>query len=184
MNLEECLKEILELSQQFMLNYINNETAVRDQLINPILDELGWKIKNPNYVQPNSRNDEGKIPDYTLFKNGKRVLIVEAKNLSIEIKDDKIIAQLVEYCYNPGIGFGVITNGLKWLLFNTFQKNPSERIVWFIDLNDPDINLTNTIRKFKTIAYDNIEQLEENTILGILFSFMNFRRFKPPIVLL
>lgn len=162
MNLEERLKEILELSTQFRTSYLNNETAVRDQLINPILTELGWRTHNPNFVQPNSRNDEGKIPDYTLLKNGKRVLIVEAKNLSTEIKDDKVIAQLVEYCYTPGIEFGVITNGLKWLLFNTFQKNPTERIVWLIDLNSQDLNLSNTIRKLSTIAYDNIELLENN----------------------
>lgn len=160
--LEERLKEVLEQTKQFRAYYLTNEQAVRDQLINPILNTLGWNTANPNLVRPNSPNEDGKIPDYTLFKNGKSVLVVEAKNLKTELKDEKIISQLAEYCYKPGIEFGIITSGVKWLLFNTFQKNPLERIVWIVDLEDEDINITNVLKRLSSISYGNVEKLESS----------------------
>jgi predicted type IV restriction endonuclease len=59
-------------------------------LIEPILNELGWKTANPKYVKPNALDEGGKIPDYTLLKNGKTALIVEAKNLSVDLQNKKI----------------------------------------------------------------------------------------------
>lgn len=97
-----------------------------------------------------------------LLKLKKNVLVVEAKNLTVELKDDKIISQLAGYSYNMGISFGILTNGIKWLLFNTFQRNPSERVVWIADLEKDDTNFSNTIKKLITISYDNIEKLESS----------------------
>ncbi|PKL57537.1 MAG: restriction endonuclease, partial [Methanomicrobiales archaeon HGW-Methanomicrobiales-5] len=50
--------------------YERNEQAVRDQIINPLLRNLGWDIENPEDVQPNVSIDEG-IPDYSLLRNGR-----------------------------------------------------------------------------------------------------------------
>lgn len=87
------------------------------------------------------------------------MLAVEAKNMSIELSDSKIINQIASYCYNPGIKFGVLTNGEKWLLFNTFQADPSERIVWKMDLVKDKIQ--DVIRKLSCISYEDIEQTEQ-----------------------
>lgn len=160
--IEEKLTEILQLATEFRSYYATNEIAVREQLINPVLNVLGWNTTNPNFVRHNAPNDLGKVPDYTLSKLKKNVLVVEAKNLTIELKDDKIISQLAGYSYNMGISFGILTNGIKWLLFNTFQKNPSERIVWIADLEKDESNFSNTIKKLITISYDNIEKLESS----------------------
>jgi hypothetical protein len=160
--LEKKLSEILQLATEFRSYYATNEIAVREQLINPVLNILGWNTANPNFVRHNAPNDLGKIPDYTLLKLKKNVLVVEAKNLTVELKDDKIISQLAGYSYNMGISFGILTNGIKWLLFNTFQRNPSERVVWIADLEKDDTNFSNTIKKLVTISYDNIEKLESS----------------------
>ncbi|MDI9313041.1 MAG: type I restriction enzyme HsdR N-terminal domain-containing protein [Limnohabitans sp.] len=160
--LENKLNEILQLATEFKTYYATNEIAVREQLINPILNILGWKTSSPNFVRHNAPNDLGKIPDYTLIKNKKNVLVVEAKNLTVELKDDKIISQLAGYSYNMGISFGILTNGIKWLLFNTFQRNPNERIVWIADIEKTENNLSKIIKKLITISYENIEKLESS----------------------
>lgn len=54
-------------------------------------------------MKPNAPDEDGKIPDYTLLKNGKTTLIVEAKNLSIDLQDKKIIDQLANYCFKSGL---------------------------------------------------------------------------------
>ena len=116
--IENQLKDTFKQVVEFRADYISNEQAVRTQLIEPILNVLGWKTSNPKFVKPNAPDEDGKIPDYTLLKNGKTTLIVEAKNLSIDLQDKKIIDQLANYCFKSGIDFGILTNGVRWLLFN------------------------------------------------------------------
>lgn len=156
--IENKLKEIIEKVVEFRINYISNEQAVRTQLIEPILNALGWKTANPEFVRPNAPDEDGKIPDYTLLKNGKTTLIVEAKNLSIDLQDKKIIDQLANYCFKSGIDFGVLTNGVKWLLFKTFEKNPKDRIVWQVDIESDKIEYV--ARNLSSFAYSNIDTLD------------------------
>jgi len=71
--IENQLKETIEQVVEFRTDYISNEQAVRTQLIEPILNVLGWKTSNPKFVRPNAPDEDGKIPDYTLLKMGKRL---------------------------------------------------------------------------------------------------------------
>ena len=156
--IENILKETLGRVKKFRSDYTSNEQAVRTQLIEPILNTLGWNTSNPEAVRPNAPHEDGKIPDYTLMKNNNRTLIVEAKNLSVDLQNNKIIDQLAHYCYNAGIYFGVLTNGSKWLLFKTFEKNPKDRIVWQVDLEKDKIgHVANMLTMF---AYSGIDTLE------------------------
>lgn len=156
--IENILKEILEQVIEFRNDYASNEQAVRTQLIEPILNVLGWKTSNPKFVRPNAPDEDGKIPDYTLIKNGKTTLFVEAKNLSIDLQNKNIIDQLANYCFKSGIDFGVLTNGVKWLLFKTFEKNPKDRIVWQVDLEKDKIDYV--AKSLSSFAYSNIDILD------------------------
>jgi hypothetical protein len=157
-DIEYIVNETLEKIKHHRDVYDTNEQAVRDQLINPILDVLGWKTKDPKFVRPNVRGKDGKIPDYTLLKNKKSKLIVEAKNLTMTLKDSKIIDQLSFYCYNRGIHYGVLSNGRQWLLFDTFEKIPANRIIWQIDLRYDKIETI--CKNLALISFQNIEQTE------------------------
>lgn len=155
---ENILKEILEQVIEFRNDYASNEQAVRTQLIEPILNILGWETSNPKFVRPNAPDEDGKIPDYTLLKNGKTTLIVEAKNLSVDLQDKKIIDQLANYCFQSGIDFGVLTNGVKWLLFKTFEKNPKDRIIWQVDLEQDKIDYV--AKSLSSFTYSKIDILD------------------------
>lgn len=159
MSIESVIQNVREAVSEHRSIYLSNEQAVRDTLINPLLDELGWNTKNLKFVMPNAPNEDGKIPDYILLKNDKRMLVVEAKNMSIELGDSKTINQIASYCYGPGIKFGLLTNGGKWLLFNTFQPNPSERIVWKLDFLKDEMQ--DILRKLSCITYECVEQIEQ-----------------------
>ncbi|MGI6370018.1 MAG: hypothetical protein GX372_05020 [Ignavibacteria bacterium] len=157
--IENQLKETIEQVTEFRKDYISNEQAVRTQIIEPILNVLGWKTSNPKFVKPNVPDEDGKIPDYTLFKNGKTSLIVEAKNLSVNLQDKKIIDQLANYCFKSGIDFGILTNGVKWLLFKTFERNPKDRIVWQVDIEKDRID--SVAKRLFSFAYSNIDTLDD-----------------------
>jgi len=155
---KSILKETLEQINEFRNDYISNEQAVRTQLIEPVLNVLGWKTSNPKFVRPNAPDEDGKIPDYSLLKNGKTILIVEAKNLKSDLQDKKIIDQLANYCYKSGINFGVLTNGAKWLLFKTFENNPKDRIIWQVNIESDKIEVIS--QNLSLFSYHNIDKLD------------------------
>lgn len=157
--MDNLIKETLEKVGENKKIYENGEYAVRDHLINPILNYLGWNTSNPKFVIPNLTTVDRDIPDYTLFKNGMKILFVEAKNLSVDLKNE--IQQLARYCYNEGTEFGILTNGTKWILFRTFLKGTplKERIIWEINFEKDSKELIHS--KLKTVDYNNIENLEK-----------------------
>lgn len=139
--------------------YNRNETAVRRQLIEPILDELGWQTDDPSLVELNATTDDRDIPDYSLLRDTRVETYVEAKNLSTNIIDH--LPQLARYCINNGKEFGIITNGNDWLLIKTFEKDtkPKDRIIWQISIEKDNVA---TIRnRLSNISRDQIGNLPE-----------------------
>ena len=68
--------------------YKKNEQAVRTQLIEPVLNEIGWIVSNPKYVKPNVPDPDGKIPDYTLEKNNIEVVADALLSIAYDKIDD------------------------------------------------------------------------------------------------
>jgi hypothetical protein len=158
-DLSQVLTSVIDKIKKFRSLYEQNEMAVRDHIINPILKSLGWDPENPEDVRPNVSTEEG-VPDYSLIKNGKTILFVEVKKLSVEIERREFISQLGKYCYSEGKKFGVLTNGSLWVLFRSFEEGTTltERIVWKTDLEKEEPLAIS--RKITTISKNNIEQIE------------------------
>ncbi len=158
-NLNEALAPIVEKIKKFRSLYEQNEQAVRDQIVNPILRNLGWDPENPEEIQPNVSTEEG-VPDYSLIKNGKKILFVEAKKLSVDIEQREVIRQLAKYSFSEGTKYGVLTNGGVWILIRSFEEGTTltERIVWKSDLENEELSAI--IRKIATISKINIEHIE------------------------
>ena len=90
-------------------NDINNETATRYALIDPVLKELGWRLDDP--VEVRYEEGDGGRWDYKL---GNRMLI-EAKKLDgLKPKDED---QLIAYLQKNNMGHGVLTDGNLWQKF-------------------------------------------------------------------
>lgn len=158
-NLNEALTPIVEKIKKFRSLYEQNEMAVRDHIVNPILRSLGWNPENPEEVQPNVSTEEG-VPDYSLIKNGKKILFVEAKKLGIDIEQREVIRQLAKYSFSEGTKYGVLTNGAVWILIRSFEEGTTltERIVWKADLENEELLAVS--RKIVTISKTNIENIE------------------------
>jgi hypothetical protein len=120
---------------------------------------LGWNPENPEEVQPNVSTEEG-IPDYSLMKDGRKILFVEAKKLNVDIEQREVIRQLAKYSFSEGTKYGVLTNGAVWILIRSFEEGTSltERIVWKADLENEELPAVS--RKIVTISKTNIEHIE------------------------
>lgn len=145
--------------------YSTNETATRTQLIDPILVSLGWDLSDPDTVLPNQKNENGDIPDYVLLRNSEKILVIEAKKASISLKNDKTINQITKYSNRPKIKFGVLTNGIQWLVLELDSKQSFEdRIVVEVDLATTCNNYDTEVNKLLCISYEKIEKLEATRI--------------------
>ena len=79
------------------------ETPTRTIVIDPLLEALGWDVRDPDEVQLEYPTVDGKFVDYALKLNKKAVLLVEAKALDDPLADVKAITQVVGYSANDGI---------------------------------------------------------------------------------
>lgn len=163
---EEALKESVEevrgkiRNERYRNVYTTNETAVRDQLLKPIFKPLGWNTENPDDVLPEESTEEGH-PDYSFRLDGERILFVEAKNLSVDVKSNNSLRQLARYISGEGVDFGILTNGRNWVLLKAYETGTSisERIVWETDVIED--NIEKIIVRLGTISKNNVKNLPE-----------------------
>ena len=98
------------------------ETPTRTIVIDPILESLGWDVRDPDEVELEYPTVDGKAVDYALKLNKKPVLLVEAKTLDDALDDVKAITQVVGYAANDGIVWCLLTNGIKWCVYRSMEK--------------------------------------------------------------
>lgn len=160
MTLHETLEDVQRKYEGNIDYYRSNEAAVRTQLIEPVLAVLDWLPTDPARVRPNDKNEENKFPDYTLLKSDKIVMVIEAKKVSVDLHDTVVMVQLQKYCYLGSITvpYGVLTNGIKWIAFQTLGENVNERTIWEIDLTKDTIE--DSKRCLSMLSFGNIEALE------------------------
>jgi len=158
-SLSEALAQVIENMKKFRSLYQQNEMAVRDQVVNPILRSLGWNPENPEEVRPNVSTQEG-VPDYSLIKNEKTLLFLEAKKLGVDVEQREVMAQLARYSFGEGTKYGLLTNGAVWMLIRSFEEGTTlaERVVWRADLENEE--LPSLSRKLATVSRSGVEQIE------------------------
>ena len=114
------------------------EDSVREVLILPILEALGYKSKGLNkiirsrtlkhpFVKIGSKEREVKItPDYLLETNGKPLWVLDAKSPNEEIKSGKHPEQVFSYAIHPEIraNYFCLCNGREFVVFLVNQKQP------------------------------------------------------------
>ena len=111
-----------------------NEMLTRYALIDPLLRELGWDTEDPDVVVPEYRSDGGR-PDYALRKEGKPIIMLEAKSLDTPLKD--AVKQVINYCIHDGTEYSAVTDGRRWEIYETHKPVPiDEKRITSFDLKD------------------------------------------------
>ena len=96
-----------------------SETVTRVLLIDPVLEMLGWDVRNVDLVELEfepapSKRDKA---DYVLKNDDKNVAIVEAKKFDTKIDELAHREQADGYARFAGVKFFVLTDGAKWRLY-------------------------------------------------------------------
>ena len=132
------------------------EQRTRYSLVDLVLTALGWDLTNPEEVAVEYQRNAGKV-DYAFFvQNSKHpAMLLEAKGMEardidaiLENNNDDgtcgddqewinwspgAVVQLRDYCYGLRKGFGVLTDGVFWDIYDlnergSFEDKRKERI--------------------------------------------------------
>lgn len=104
--------------------HIETEEATKHSLILPLLRALGYDVFDNNEVRPEYVADigtkKGEKVDYVILQNGQPVILIEAKQVGIPLKNK--VDQLFRYFSVTSAKIGILTDGVKYLFFTDSQK--------------------------------------------------------------
>lgn len=118
---------------------IRDEEDVKSGIIEPVLEILGWDPNNPSEVKKEESVGRKKA-DYALKIDEKTEVIIEAKALDKKLSEgdsDSLTEyekQAINYAYNKGINWAILTNGEEWRLYNAYWKG--EKLAFTLEIGD------------------------------------------------
>jgi predicted type IV restriction endonuclease len=120
--LRQSIRDLAERARKLREQYSDpglGEENTKASLIDPMLEALGWDIRNPDEVfrefRPNPRDNP---VDYCLRLMRNTRLLIEAKGLGEDLKDRRWIAQILGYATMAGAEWCVLTDGDQYRLYN------------------------------------------------------------------
>ncbi|MDW8120024.1 MAG: hypothetical protein RMK40_05210 [Chloroflexota bacterium] len=156
MPLDELLQVISRLrerAQQHQVRLGASEAQTRYSLIDPLLRALGWDTEDPTQVRVEESTGAG-TADYALLDaSGKAHMYLEAKRLGRPLSDG--LAQGINHCLTQGTLYFVVTDGLRWEIYETHKPVPLEQkrvVAWDIGREDP----AEVAKKARTLWRPNI----------------------------
>ena len=115
------------------------EMPTRTIIVDPLLEALGWDVRDPDEVELEYPTVDSKSVDYALLLNRKPALLVEAKPLDDALSDVKAITQVVGYAANDGIVWCVLTNGVVWKVYRSIEECPApDKLMFEVSLDPRD----------------------------------------------
>ncbi len=141
------------------------EQNTKASLIEPILEALGWDIRDPDEVHREFRPTPKDCPvDYALKLLRKPRLFVEAKGLGESLADRKWITQVLGYAVVAGVEWCVLSDGDEYRFYNaTAAVDADEKLFCRIRLSEDQTDIA-----VQTLNLISRKNMEEN-ILDVLW---------------
>lgn len=101
-----------------------SEANTISTLIEPLLEALGWNIRDPDEVQRGYQvriGDRMEYVDIALKINDRPIIFIEAKAVDISLQDH-LAEQPIKYANAEGVSWCVLTNGRELGIYNAFWK--------------------------------------------------------------
>ena len=121
-HMEEKIRDIINrIRGQHDDLFSKSEAVIKQIIILPILEALGWNIHDYNEVFPEYSTGNKRV-DYSLRKSGENKVFIEVKKIREELAMHQ--EQLLQYAFSSGIEVAVLTNGLSWWFY--LPLNPGD----------------------------------------------------------
>jgi predicted type IV restriction endonuclease len=104
------------------------EENTKASLIEPVLEALGWQIRDPDEVYREHRPTPKDNPvDYCLRLQRDTRLLIEAKGLGEDMRDRRWVAQILGYAAMAGARWCVLTDGDEYLIYNATEAVEADK---------------------------------------------------------
>ena len=124
-----------------------NEQAVSQGIVLPILRELGWDIFDTTLVWPEYQTGEGRADFALCHPPSKPAEFIEVKPPG---KAEDGVRQALEYAFHTGVPFIVLTDGRTWSFYLPAEQGSYEdRRVYKLDLFErPPAEAAETLTRY------------------------------------
>jgi predicted type IV restriction endonuclease len=134
------------------------EQNTKASLVEPILEALGWDIRDPDEVHREFRPTGRDSPvDYALKLIRKPRLFLEAKGLGEDLGDRKWIAQVLGYAVVAGVEWCVLTDGDCYRFYNAAAPVDAEEKL-FCSMQLSEAEESKAIAILELISRRNMEE--------------------------
>lgn len=136
--LQEVIQGAVEVIQRFQERGGLGEQNTKASLVEPVLEALGWAIRDPDEVHREFKPTSKDNPvDYALTLLRKPRLFVEAKGLGETLTDRRWISQILGYATVAGVEWCVLTDGDEYRFYNaTAPVDAEEKLFYRIKLTE------------------------------------------------
>ena len=124
------VKACIDEHQAYLSGGPGAEARTRTFLIDQLLRSVGWEVLDPNQVQLEYRLSTRKRVDYVLQTSDTPQVIVEAKSLGIDQKQDAL-NQLYDYMDDETlstVNIGVLTDGDEWHVYQRGRRSEANTL--------------------------------------------------------
>jgi type I restriction-modification system DNA methylase subunit len=167
MNKREAKKEISELIKKYqrivkegkIKSY--NEARTRNEFIEPLFGFLGWDMRNANNdneVTTEETISRGRV-DLAFRINGIPKFFLEAKSLKVDLDIESYARQAINYSWNKGINWAVLTDFESIKIFNANAKSKSLRDKLVFEISHDEY-----IKDFERLWLLSRESFEKNAL--------------------
>jgi hypothetical protein len=173
---EEARKKIAQLVYKFKQDIVDtgriknyNEEQTKVSFITPLFKALGWRMDDHHEVLY-EETIFGKRADYLFRLNGKRSMIVEAKQPSRSlalgtISGDSVAKQVVSYAWHTQIPIAVATDFEELLVYHALTKPLTiSKNLMLIENKDFSLKFTDFIDKFELLWLLSKDSFENNRL--------------------
>ncbi|NYT94089.1 restriction endonuclease [Salinispora sp. H7-4] len=166
--LREALKECGEVVERFRRGPRRlGEQNTKMSLINPVLEALGWNVRDPDEVSHEYRRNSTDNPvDYALLFPPTPKLLIEAKGLGEKLNDPRWANQTIAYATSAGVEWVALTDGLEWRIYNAHAPVPIEqKLLASVRIDDPE----DAVKILILLSKDNIRANRIGRLAKALF---------------
>lgn len=137
---------------------LQTEESVKNALIMPFIQTLGYDVFNPFEVMPEFTCDigtkKGEKIDYAIMRDGNPVILIECKhwNQELTLYDN----QLLRYFHVSTAKFGILTNGIIYKFYTDLEHENKMDEKPFLEINITEIrdNQVEELKKFHKSYFD------------------------------
>jgi hypothetical protein len=103
---------------------------------------------------------DGKSVDYALKIDSRPALLVEAKPLDDPLRDVKSVTQVVNYAANANVRWCILTNGMTYMVYDTYEKAQApEKLVFQVSIDpeeDRDTPIQQMVERLSLLSPDSM----------------------------